>query len=53
MPATASERPQNFKGEVVATNVADLHSDNKAHARDGATEKGTMVNGVGMQPVPA
>jgi hypothetical protein len=42
---------QNFKGEVVATSVDDLHSANNKLTRDTAlTEKGTMVNGVGMQP---
>src|SRR5271163_3383393 len=42
---------QNFKGEVVATSVADLHSANNKLTRETAlTEKGTMVNGVGMQP---
>jgi hypothetical protein len=42
---------QNFKGEVIATSVADLHSANNKLTRETAlTEKGTMVNGVGMQP---
>ena len=42
---------QNFKGEVIATSVADLHSPNNKLTRETAlTEKGTMVNGVGMQP---
>ena len=42
---------QNFKGEVVAASVADLHSPNNKLTRETAlTEKGTMVNGVGMQP---
>ena len=39
---------QNFKGEVIATSVADLHSPNNKLTRETAlTEKGTMVNGVG------
>jgi hypothetical protein len=42
---------QNFKGEVIATSVADLHSPNNKVTRETAlTEKGTVVNGVGMQP---
>ena len=41
---------QNFKGEVIATNVDNLHSANKLTRETALTEKGTMVNGVGMQP---
>ena len=42
---------QNFKGEVIAQNVEDLHSaNNKLNRETSLTEKGTMVNGVGMQP---
>jgi hypothetical protein len=42
---------QNFKGDVIATNIDDLHSANNKITRETAlTEKGTMVNGVGMQP---
>jgi hypothetical protein len=42
---------QNFKGDVIATSVDDLHSANNKITREMAlTEKGTMVNGVGMQP---
>src|SRR5215813_14533502 len=39
---------QNFKGEVVAQNVDDLHSDtNKLTMQTILTERGTMVAGVG------
>jgi hypothetical protein len=42
---------KNFKGDVVATSVDDLHGANNKITRETAlTEKGTMVNGVGMQP---
>src|SRR5712671_6482391 len=42
---------KNFKGDVVATSVDDLHGANNKFSRETAlTEKGTMVNGVGMQP---
>jgi len=42
---------KNFKGDVVATSVDDLHGANNFFTRETApTEKGTMVNGVGMQP---
>jgi hypothetical protein len=42
---------QNFKGDVIATSVDDLHSANNKITRETAlTEKGAMVNGVGMQP---
>jgi hypothetical protein len=43
---------QNFKGEVVAQNVDDLHSDNnKLTMQTVLTERGTMVAGVGYTPV--
>src|SRR5258707_1857501 len=42
---------KNFKGDVVATSVDDLHgASNKITRETALTEKGTMVNGVGMQP---
>jgi hypothetical protein len=42
---------QNFKGEVVAQNVDDLHSDNtKLNQQNSLTERGTMVAGFGMSP---
>ena len=42
---------QNFKGEVIATSIANLHSDkNKISKATGFTEKGTVVNGVGDTP---
>src|SRR5258705_2314819 len=42
---------QNFKGEVVAQNVDDLHSDaNKLGMQASLTERGTMVAGVGYTP---
>src|SRR5262247_4047922 len=42
---------QNFKGEVVAQNVDDLHSDNTKVSRDNSiTERGTVVAGFGMTP---
>jgi hypothetical protein len=42
---------KNFKGDTIATSVDDLHSAaNKINRETGLTEKGTMVNGVGMQP---
>jgi hypothetical protein len=43
---------QNFKGEVIAQNVDDLHSDNnKLTMQTALTERGTMVAGVGYTPV--
>jgi len=43
---------QNFKGEVIAQNVDDLHSDNnKLTMQTVLTERGTMVAGVGYTPV--
>jgi hypothetical protein len=42
---------QNFKGEVVAQSVDDLHSDsNKLGAQTSLTERGTIVAGVGYTP---
>ncbi len=42
---------QNAKGVVVATNVADLHSDtNKLSKENSLTEKGEVVNGRGDNP---
>jgi hypothetical protein len=42
---------QNFKGEVVAQSVDDLHSDNnKLTAQTSLTERGTMIPGVGYTP---
>jgi hypothetical protein len=42
---------QNFKGEVVAQNVDDLHgANNKLGMQGSLTERGTMVAGVGYTP---
>jgi hypothetical protein len=42
---------QNFKGEVVAQSVEDLHSDNnKLGMQTSLTERGTMLPGVGYTP---
>jgi hypothetical protein len=42
---------QNFKGEIVAQNVDDLHSDNnKLGSQTSLTERGSMVPGVGYAP---
>jgi hypothetical protein len=42
---------QNFKGEIVAKSVDDLHSDsNKLNAETSLTERGTMVPGRGFTP---
>lgn len=42
---------QNAKGEVIAKNVADLHSDNnKINKQTALNEKGEGVNGRGDQP---
>jgi hypothetical protein len=42
---------QNFKGEVVAQNVDDLHGDNnKLGMQTSLTERGTVVAGVGYTP---
>jgi hypothetical protein len=42
---------QNFKGEVVAQNVDDLHSDNnKLGMQSSLTERGSVVAGVGFTP---
>jgi hypothetical protein len=42
---------QNFKGEVVAQNVDDLHSDNnKLGTQTSLTERGLIIPGVGYAP---
>jgi hypothetical protein len=42
---------QNFKGEVVAQNVDDLHSDNnKLGMQTSLTERGLIIPGVGYAP---
>jgi hypothetical protein len=42
---------QNFKGDVIATDVANLHSaDNKITKATALTETGAVVNGRGDQP---
>jgi len=42
---------QNFKGDVVAQSVDDLHSDtNKLGTPTSLTERGTMIPGVGYTP---
>ncbi|MEA2790218.1 MAG: hypothetical protein QOG73_2624 [Acetobacteraceae bacterium] len=42
---------QNFKGEVVAQSVDDLHADsNKLGMQTSLTERGTMLPGVGYSP---
>lgn len=42
---------QNFKGEIVAQSVDDLHSDsNKLGMQTSLTERGTIVAGVGYTP---
>jgi hypothetical protein len=42
---------QNFKGEVIAQNVDDLHGDsNKLGMQASLTERGTVVAGVGYTP---
>ena len=42
---------QNFKGEIVAKSVDDLHSDsNKLNAETSLTERGTMFPGRGFTP---
>ena len=43
---------QNFKGEVVAQNVDDLHSDNnKLDMQTSLTERGAIIPGVGYHPL--
>ena len=43
---------QNFKGEVVAQSVDDLHSDkNKLNTQTALTERGAMIPGMGYTPV--
>jgi hypothetical protein len=42
---------KNFKGEVVAQNVNELHGDtNKLGLQSSLTERGTMIPGVGYSP---
>jgi hypothetical protein len=41
---------QNFKGEVVAQNVDDLHSDNNKLGMNTLTEPGFIIPGVGFAP---
>jgi hypothetical protein len=42
---------QNFKGDVIATSVDDLHSDNnKLNQATGLTERGNKLPGVGYTP---
>jgi len=42
---------QNFKGQVVATSVDDLHSDNnKLSADNSLSERGQIIPGVGFAP---
>ena len=42
---------QNFKGEVVATSIDDLHSDNnKLSAMTSLSERGFIIPGVGFAP---
>src|SRR5215468_4514926 len=42
---------QNFKGEIVARDINDLHSDNnKLSTETSLTERGTMVPGRGFTP---
>ena len=42
---------QNFRGEVIAQNVDDLHGDNsKLGMQTSLTERGTVVAGVGYTP---
>jgi hypothetical protein len=42
---------QNSKGTVIATSVADLHSDNNKLGRDNSlTERGNVISGVGSTP---
>ena len=42
---------QNFKGEIVAQNVGDLHGDNnKLGMQASLTERGAVVAGVGYTP---
>src|SRR5438034_11477865 len=42
---------QNFKGEVIAKDAEELHSDNsKMSGENSLTERGTKVSGFGMTP---
>jgi len=40
----------NVKGELIARNVDDLHTDNHISKKTALTEKGEMVNGFGDKP---
>jgi hypothetical protein len=40
----------NAKGELIASNVDELHYDNKINKKTALTEKGAIVNGVGDKP---
>jgi len=40
----------NYKGELIASNVDDLHFNSKINKQTGLTEKGGTVNGVGDKP---
>ena len=41
---------QNVKGDVIATSVDNLHTDNKINKQTALTEKGAIVNGSGDTP---
>lgn len=41
---------QNVKGDVIALNVEDLHTNNKINKQTALTEKGDIVNGRGDTP---
>jgi hypothetical protein len=41
---------KNFKGELIASNVEELHSKNNINKGTALTEKGEIVNGRGDQP---
>jgi hypothetical protein len=41
---------QNFKGQIVAKNVDDLHGDNNTLGNTSLTERGTIIPGVGFSP---
>jgi hypothetical protein len=40
----------NYKGEMIAHDVDELHTDNKLTKQTALTEKGEVVNGVGDKP---
>jgi len=40
----------NYKGELIASNVDDLHFNSRINKQTGLTEKGGIVNGVGDKP---